>query len=91
MENHLLYSCVWYRHYSTVHTRPTVATVAKMVVFDVVVHLPMMYFLAYYTIKELVAGDMSNPVDRVQNGLGKYRVNMKEDLTAMIKLWGASD
>ena len=64
---------------------------AKMVVFDVVVHLPMMYFPAYYTIKELVAGETFNPVDCVQNGLGKYRVNMKEDLTARIKLRGPSD
>jgi hypothetical protein len=64
---------------------------AKMVVFDVVVHLPMIYFPTYYTIKEFVSGKTYNPIDWVKDGVSKYSTNMKEDLTAMIKLWGPSD
>lgn len=64
---------------------------AKMVAFDVFVHLPWMYFPSYYTCKELVSGETWNPVDWVTDGCTKYSKNMKEDLTAMIKLWGPSD
>jgi len=63
----------------------------KMVAFDVVVHLPMIYFPTYYTVKEFVGGTSWNPVDWAQDGVAKYTKNMKEDLTAMIKLWGPSD
>jgi len=63
----------------------------KMVVFDVVVHLPMIYFPTYYTVKEFVGGTSWNPIDWAQDGVTKYTKNMKEDLTAMIKLWGPSD
>lgn len=64
---------------------------AKMVVFDVVVHLPMMYFPTYYTVKEAVNNESYNPIDWAKDGVTKYAGNMKEDLTAMIKLWGPSD
>ncbi|KAI2513580.1 hypothetical protein MHU86_720 [Fragilaria crotonensis] len=63
----------------------------KMVLFDIVVHLPVIYFPCYYTIKELVVGKTWNPVDWLQDGITKYSINMKDDLTAMIKLWGPSD
>lgn len=63
----------------------------KMVVFDVTVHLPLMYFPAYYTTKEFVGGNTWNPVDWVKDGVTKYSNNLKDDLTAMIKLWGPSD
>lgn len=63
----------------------------KMVLFDVIVHLPMMYFPTYYTVKEFVSGSSWNPVDWVLDGCTKYKKNVKEDLTAMIKLWGPSD
>lgn len=92
---------------------------AKMVLFDVIVHLPMMYFPTYYTVKEFVGGSSWNPVDWARDGMTKYSKNMKvrehtgkkyfeirckedkltktritikkEDLTAMIQLWGPSD
>lgn len=64
---------------------------AKMVLFDVVVHLPMIYFPTYYTVKEFVSGTSYNPVDWVKDGATKYSNNAKEDLAAMIKLWGPSD
>lgn len=63
----------------------------KMVLFDVIVHLPMMYFPTYYTVREFVGGESWNPADWVKDGVTKYTNNMKEDLTAMIKLWGPSD
>jgi len=64
---------------------------AKMVVFDLVVHLPMMYFPTYYTVKELIGGKTWNPIDWVKDGCTKYAKNAKEDLTAMVQLWGPSD
>lgn len=64
---------------------------AKMVLFDIFVHLPMIYFPTYYTVKELVGGSSWNPTDWVQDGVTKYAGNLKEDLTAMAQLWGPSD
>jgi len=51
----------------------------------------MMYFPTYYTVKEFVGGHSWNPADWVKDGCTKYYGNVKEDLTAMIKLWGPSD
>jgi len=39
---------------------------AKMVVFDVTIHLPVIYFPTYYTVKEFVGGSSWNPVDWVR-------------------------
>mmetsp|Transcript_6269 Transcript_6269/g.9792 ORF Transcript_6269/g.9792 Transcript_6269/m.9792 type:complete len:262 (-) Transcript_6269:772-1557(-) len=63
----------------------------KMVVFDVTVHLPLIYFPTYYTVKEFVGGHSWNPLDWAKDGVSKYINNASEDLTAMIKLWGPSD
>ena len=63
----------------------------KMVAFDVCVHLPFMYFPAYYTCKEFVTSDKRNPSLWVAEGCANYYNNMTEDLSAMIKLWGPSD
>lgn len=63
----------------------------KMVLFDLVVHLPMIYFPTYYTVKEFVGGTSWNPVDWAKDGVTKYSKNVKEDLLAMIQLWGPSD
>lgn len=63
----------------------------KMVVFDLTVHLPLMYFPTYYTIKEFVGGSSWNPTDWVKDGVTKYSKNLKDDLTAMVQLWGPSD
>jgi hypothetical protein len=64
---------------------------AKMVVFDITIHLPLIYFPTYYTVKEFVGGHSWNPIDWIQDGVGKYCSNAKDDLSAMIKLWGPSD
>lgn len=64
---------------------------AKMVAFDVCIHLPLMYFPAYYTCREIVTGTSWNPLDWVKDGCTKYWGNKDEDLTAMIKLWGPAD
>jgi Mpv17 / PMP22 family len=63
----------------------------KMVLFDICIHLPLLYFPTYYTVKEFIGGDSWNPLDWIQDGVQKYRANMVEDLTAMLKLWGPSD
>lgn len=63
----------------------------KMIVFDVTVHLPIIYFPTYYTVKEFVGGHSWNPTDWVKDGVTKYTSNLQEDLTAMIQLWGPSD
>jgi hypothetical protein len=70
---------------------PGMIDAAKMVLFDVFVHLPWMYFPSYYFCKEIVSGTTYNPIDWATNGIAKYTKNMKEDLTAMIKLWGPAD
>jgi len=64
---------------------------AKMILFDIFVHMPWMYFPAYYTCKEFVFGKSWSPIDWVKNGCTNYIGNIKEDLTAMVKLWGPSD
>jgi Mpv17 / PMP22 family len=63
----------------------------KMVMFDIIVHLPVMYFPTYYAVKEFVGGQSWNPADWVMDGVTKYAKNSKEDLTAMVKLWLPSD
>lgn len=63
----------------------------KMVLFDICVHMPIMYFPTYYTVKEFVYGKSWNPLDWVKDGCSKYSNNFKEDYTAMVKLWGPSD
>ena len=63
----------------------------KMVVFDVVVHLPIIYFPTYYTVKEFVYSKSYNPLDWIQTGCTAYYANLSEDLTAMIQLWGPAD
>lgn len=63
----------------------------KMVLFDIFVHLPILYFPTYYTVKEFVSGESYSPMDWVTTGVSKYQKNMKEDLTAMVQLWGPSD
>jgi hypothetical protein len=63
----------------------------KMVLFDLIVHLPLLYFPTYYTVKESVSGETWNPIDWARSGVSKYANNVKDDLSAMIKLWGPSD
>jgi hypothetical protein len=63
----------------------------KMVVFDIFVHLPLMYFPTYYAVKEFLVGETWNPIDWVRDGLSKYKNNAEDDLKAMVKLWGPSD
>ena len=74
-----------------IHDKAGMLDAAKMVLFDLTVHLPLMYFPTYYTVKEFVGGHSWNPMDWVKDGVSNYRANMKEDLTAMVQLWGPSD
>jgi hypothetical protein len=70
---------------------PGMASAAKQVAFDLLIHLPLMYFPAFYTVKELVQGNSYNPVDWVVNGCTKYYNNMTTDLTKLWALWGPAD
>eukprot|EP00594_Rhizosolenia_setigera_P010565 CAMPEP_0178978212 /NCGR_PEP_ID=MMETSP0789-20121207/25008_1 /TAXON_ID=3005 /ORGANISM="Rhizosolenia setigera, Strain CCMP 1694" /LENGTH=271 /DNA_ID=CAMNT_0020667875 /DNA_START=39 /DNA_END=854 /DNA_ORIENTATION=- len=63
----------------------------KMVLFDILVHLPFIYFPTYYTIKESVFGKSWNPVDWAVDGVTKWKGNFSEDWAATIKVWGPSD
>jgi len=63
----------------------------KMVLFDVLVHLPLMYFPAYYSVKEFVSGTSWSPIDWVRDGVTKYAGNFKADFFAASRLWGPSD
>jgi len=56
----------------------------KMVLFDICVHLPLMYFPTYYTVKEFVGGESWNPVHWVRDGVSKYIKNAPSDLEAMV-------
>merc|ERR1712176_1293789 len=44
---------------------------AKMILYDVTIHLPMMYFPSYYAVKEFVGGSSWNPADWVKDGVTK--------------------
>ena len=63
----------------------------KMVLFDLLVHLPLIYFPTYYTVKESVSGGTWNPVDWVREGCTKYRTNFQDDFIALVQLWGPAD
>ena len=63
----------------------------KMVVFDVVIHSPMIYFPSYYTMKESIGGHKWNPIDWMKDGVGKYKQNMNQDLKAMATVTLPSD
>eukprot|EP00934_Nitzschia_sp_Nitz4_P005240 Nitzschia sp. Nitz4//scaffold54_size114964//46556//47386//NITZ4_003847-RA/size114964-processed-gene-0.64-mRNA-1//-1//CDS//3329554339//5230//frame0 len=63
----------------------------KMVLFDIIFHIPLMYYPTYYTVKEFVFGQSWNPIDWVQNGVGHYASNLKEDIKAMLRVWLPSD
>lgn len=63
----------------------------KMVLFDVLFHIPILYYPSYYTVKEFVFGYSWNPVDWVQGGVSCYFHNLKDDLIAGFKVWLPSD
>jgi len=64
---------------------------AKQVLFDVLVHLPFMYFPTFYAVKEFVMGESWSPVDWVKDGCTKYYNNFRKDFTAMFTLWFPAD
>lgn len=51
---------------------PGILDAGKMVVFDLVIHLPILYFPTYYAVKESVGGESWNPAVWVQDGVTKY-------------------
>jgi len=67
---------------------PGIIDAGKMVLFDIFVHLPFIYFPTYYTVKEFVSGTSYNPVDWMKDGITKWSKNFQDDFTALVKLWG---
>jgi hypothetical protein len=63
----------------------------KQICFDVFVHLPFMYFPAFYATKEFCQGTSWNPIDWVRDGCTKYYNNFAKDTWAMLCLWGPAD
>lgn len=63
---------------------------AKMVVFDLFVHLPLIYFPTFYVFKEFVYTP-GNPVKCASDGLTKWKGNFGEDWIATLKIWGPAD
>ena len=53
------------------------------VFIDQFVHHPILYFPVFYSIKEIVTSDSPD----LGKAIGKYRVNMVEDLQALWKVW----
>jgi len=70
---------------------PGMITAVKQICFDVFVHLPFMYFPAFYTTKEFCQGTSWNPLDWVKDGCTKYYNNFAKDTWAMFCLWGPAD
>lgn len=58
----------------------------SQVILDQFVHHPLMYFPAFYMLKEAVNGTGSLG-EKCSTGLEKYGRNYKEDLVALWKLW----
>jgi hypothetical protein len=52
--------------------RAGILDAGKMVLFDIFIHLPLMYYPTFYAVKEFVGGDSWNPVDWVRDGVTKY-------------------
>jgi hypothetical protein len=63
---------------------------AKMIAFDLLVHLPLIYFPTFYVFKEFVY-EPGNPVKCVSDGIGKWSGNFKDDWLATLKVWGPAD
>jgi hypothetical protein len=63
----------------------------KQIAFDVGVLFPCVYFPVFYSVKELVQGGSSNPIDWVTKGFSKYMTNFRTDVTAMATFWGPGD
>jgi len=63
----------------------------KQILFDVLIHLPLMYFPTFYAVKEFVQGETWNPADWVVDGCTKYYNNCEKDLKMMFMVWFPSD
>mmetsp|Transcript_24547 Transcript_24547/g.35992 ORF Transcript_24547/g.35992 Transcript_24547/m.35992 type:complete len:452 (-) Transcript_24547:474-1829(-) len=59
----------------------------SQVFLDQFVHHPLMYFPAFYCIKELVTSSDSSEGPDFKRVLMEYKDNMKEDLVALWKIW----
>jgi len=55
----------------------------KQVFIDQCIHHPLLYFPVFYAIKEVVTKETPN----LKGAMLEYKENMKEDLTALWKIW----
>eukprot|EP00629_Pelagomonadales_sp_RCC1024_P013226 CAMPEP_0119260354 /NCGR_PEP_ID=MMETSP1329-20130426/778_1 /TAXON_ID=114041 /ORGANISM="Genus nov. species nov., Strain RCC1024" /LENGTH=193 /DNA_ID=CAMNT_0007259777 /DNA_START=132 /DNA_END=713 /DNA_ORIENTATION=+ len=62
------------------------AIIGKQVAFDIFVHMPFMYFPAFYMTKEVVQG-----TGVPTNGLTHYVDNFSVDQVKMASVWGPAD
>ena len=58
----------------------------KQIAFDIVLHMPFMYFPTFYVVKEAVQGT-GNPLV----GLGHYKENFLEDQQKCVSVWLPAD
>lgn len=70
---------------------PGMLTAGKQVAFDVLIHLPFMYYPTFYVVKEAVQGTATTPGELVSSGVGKYVNNFVPDCTAMMSVWLPAD
>lgn len=79
---------------------PGLKGTGKQIFFDCFVHLPFMYFPAFYVTRQLVKGDSHSTEDRlayisqgtfVLDGLGAYGQNFGTDCSRMLQVWLPAD
>lgn len=79
---------------------PGLKGAGKQVAFDCFVHLPFMYFPAFYVTRQLVKDESHSTSDRfaylkhgtfVFDGLDAYRHNFRSDCTRMLQVWLPAD
>ena len=59
--------------------------IVKQILFDQLIHHPLLYFPCFYITKEFIQN--SNSKSPIINGLSKYKNNYKTDLRELWKLW----
>ena len=69
--------------------RAGMVTAGKQIAFDVLVHLPFMYFPTFYVVKEAVQGPEGT--NAVIDGLRHWVENFSVDQVKMISVWGPAD
>ena len=64
-------------------------TTGKQIAFDILLHMPFMYFPTFYCVKEAVQGPEGSNV--VLDGLGHWKTNFVTDQKACVSVWLPAD